>query len=320
MTRTQANLLLLVIAAIWGLAFIFQKTAMDKVGPLMFVAIRSGIAMLALAPLAFMEGRGTRLVPSGFAPYVMMGGIMFFLGAALQQVGLVTATVTNTGFLTGLYVVITPFLVWMVFRRRPSAVVWMSALLAFVGTWFLGGGTIGGFSHGDMLVAISALFWASHMLVIEKVSRFARPVTFTALQFAVTGIIALAASLWVEKTDLSMIVAAWPELAFVGLLSSALTFTLLAVAMKHTPAPEAAILVSMETVFAALCAVLILSENLAPVGWFGAALMFAATLLVHGEPYLRRSLGSPATTAAEAASASAPPAASPPPPGDRRTE
>jgi len=290
MTRTQANLLLLMIAAIWGLAFVFQKTAMDEIGPLLFVALRSAIAFAVLMPVAVYEARGSgHLVPPGFAPYVVMGGVMFFLGAALQQVGLVTATVTNTGFLTGLYVVITPFLVWVVFKRRPATIVWLAALLAFVGTWFLGGGTIGGFSHGDMLVAISAFFWAGHMLVVEKVSRYSRAILFTALQFAVTGGLALAGALAFEPVSWPAILAVWPELAFVGVLSSAVTFTLLAVAMKSTPAPEAAILVSMETVFAAVCAVILLGEMLAMIGWFGAALMFAATLLVHSEPYLRRS-------------------------------
>lgn len=290
MTRASANVLLLGIALVWGLAFIYQKTAMAHVGPLAFVAARSAIACLALLPLAWLEGRRVSrpLAPFDLWPVAALGGVMFFLGAVLQQIGLVTATVTNTGFLTGLYVVITPWLVWMFFRTRPAGYVWGAAALAFTGTWLLGGGTLAGFSHGDVLVAISALFWAAHMLVVERSGVHGRPIAFTTLQFAVTGLIALAGAAAFEANTLDGLLAAAPELIFVGLLSSALTFTLLAVAMKHTPAPEAAILVSMETVFAALFAAFMLDERLSVIGWCGATLMFTASMIIHAAPIFRR--------------------------------
>ncbi|MGF1651209.1 MAG: DMT family transporter [Hyphomicrobiaceae bacterium] len=290
MTRATANLVLLLTALIWGLAFVFQKTAMESIGPLLFVATRSAIAALALAPLAWLEHRRNPALaaPGGFVRIAALGGAMFFLGAALQQVGLVTATVTNTGFLTGLYVVVTPLLAWMIFRRVPASHIWVAVALAFVGTWLLGGGTLAGFSQGDVLVAVSALFWAGHMLVVERGTRHARPVAFTTIQFIVVAAIAGGAALALEPVSIDQIIAAGPELLYVGVLSSALTFTLLAVAMRHTPASEAAILVSMETVFAALCAALLLGERLSAVGWVGAALMFAATLVIHAVPYVRR--------------------------------
>lgn len=288
MSRTSANLMLVAIAAIWGLAFVYQKTAMAHVGPLLFVTIRSAIACLALFPLAFYERRAqTPRFSASLWRIGLLGGLMFFLGAALQQVGIVTATVTNTGFLTGLYVVITPIIVWVMFHRRPEVHIWLAVAFAFVGTWFLGGGTIGGLSQGDILVAISAFFWAAHMVVIERSSIHESPTAFTAIQFLGTGALAAVGAFAFETNTLAGVWAAAPELLFVGLLSSALTFTLLAVAMKRAEAPEAAIIVSLETVFAALFAAFMLSERLSVLGWIGAVLLFSATLIVQGVPYLR---------------------------------
>lgn len=285
MTRLQANALLITIAAIWGLAFVFQKTAMTHIGPATFLAARSIVAAMVLLPLAWHENARLASRPTaGFWLISLFGGCTFFVGGLLQQIGLITATVTNTGFLTGLYVVVTPFLVWLVLRRPPGPVIWAGVALAFIGTWFLGGGTLGGFGYGDWLVMISSFFWATHILVVSQSGRHARPIGFTALQFCVVAILATATALTFEKVEWATLAAAAPEIAYVGLLSSALTFTMLAVAMRYSPPVEATILVSTETLFAAICGVLLLGEHLAWIGWLGAAMMFAATLIVQVAP------------------------------------
>jgi len=286
MTRLQANLMLLTIAAIWGLAFVYQKTAMEHIGPYTFLALRAVVAAVILAPIAYFweeAGRADRPTPS-FWLIACAGGLSFFVGGILQQIGLVTATVTNTGFLTGLYVVITPLLMWLVLSRPPTFLVWIAVGLAFVGTWLLGGGTVGGFSTGDWLVVVSSFFWATHMLVIEHSGRHARPIGFTAVQFAIVAAISGVLALCLEHITLAQLLKAAPEIAYVGVLSSALTFTLLAVAMRHTPAAEATIIVSTETVFAAIAGVILLGEHLLWVGWLGAAFMFSATVIVQVVP------------------------------------
>ena len=289
MTRLQANMMLLAIAAIWGLAFVYQKTAMDHIGPYTFLAMRALIAAVILTPIAyFWEQANSIGKPApGFWMIACAGGLSFFIGGILQQIGLVTATVTNTGFLTGLYVVITPLLMWLVLARPPAAIIWVAVSLAFVGTWFLGGGTVGGFSTGDWLVVASSFFWATHMLVIEHSGRYVRPIGFTAVQFALVALISGACALAIEGPTLTGLIAAAPEIAYVGVLSSALTFTMLAVAMRYTPAAEATIIVSTETVFAAIAGVILLGEQLQWIGWFGAALMFSATLIVQLGPIRR---------------------------------
>jgi drug/metabolite transporter (DMT)-like permease len=280
MSRLHADIALLLAAAVWGVAFIFQKTAMDDIGPLAFIASRGAVAALALAPLALREGYRPGATPAsaGFWRIAVSGGVAFFVAAWLQQAGIRTATVTNTGFLTALYVVITPFIAWTWNRIRPSPAVWPAVILSAVGTWLLGGGAVGAFSDGDKLVALSAFFWALHVVVTGRASPFRRPIAYTAVQFAVVSALATSFSLGLESTSLDGLAAAAPEIAYVGLLSSALTFTLLTVALQYTPPAEAAVIVSLETVFAAIAAYWFLGERIGLMGWGGAALIMCAVL------------------------------------------
>ncbi len=188
MSRLHADIALLFAAAVWGIAFVFQKSAMDHIGPLAFIAARGVVAALALAPLALREHRrAPKPAGKGFWAIAVWGGGVFFVAAWLQQAGIVTATVTNTGFLTALYVVITPFIAWGWSSKVPSAVVWPAVALSAIGTWLLGGGTLSAFSWGDQLVALSALFWAIHVVVTGRASPHGRPVAYTAIQFAVVA-------------------------------------------------------------------------------------------------------------------------------------
>ena len=120
MTRTKAALMLLLAAAVWGFAFLFQKSAMRHVEPLTFIAARGVVAGLALAPLALREAKRSQRVP-GLSSWSIAGGLAFFVAAWLQQSGLQTASVINSGFLTALYVVITPLIAWAVTRTAPSS-------------------------------------------------------------------------------------------------------------------------------------------------------------------------------------------------------
>jgi drug/metabolite transporter (DMT)-like permease len=245
------------------------------------------VAALALAPLAVCElrlaaapaGRGLPLIAIG-------GGLAFFIAAWLQQEGIRTATVTNSGFLTALYVVLTPFVAWAWSGRAPNPFVWPAVMLSALGTWLLGGGSVGAFSRGDLLVALSAVFWAVHVVTTGRAAPFGRPIGFTALQFALVALLAAAGAGVLETTTLAGLAGAAVGIAYVGLLSSALCFTVLTLALQYTPPSEAAVIVSMETVFAALAAYLVLGERLTALGWAGAALILAATLLVQLGPTL----------------------------------
>jgi drug/metabolite transporter (DMT)-like permease len=281
MTRLNADIALLMAAALWGVAFLFQKSAMAHIGPLAYIAARGLVAALALAPLALREHRRAPLPAGrGFWSIALAGGLFFFIAAWLQQAGLVTATVTNTSFLTALYVVITPFVAWGWSGKVPGPAVWPAVALSAVGTWLLGGGSLGAFSAGDGLVAVSAVFWAVHVVITGRASPFGRPIGFTAVQFAAVAALAASGSALLETTTAEGLAAAAVDIAYVGLLSSALCFTILTVALQYAPPSEAAVIVSMETVFAALAAYLVLGERLSAIGWTGAALILLAVLLL----------------------------------------
>lgn len=282
MTRLTADLCLLFAALVWGIAFLFQKQAMADIGPLTFVAARAGLAALALLPFALREhqARGRATVPMSFWSIATLSGAAFFAGAILQQMGLITASVTNTGFLTALYVVITPFIAWTTARVAPSRFVWPAVGLSAAGTWLLGGGTLSAFSAGDGLVALSAVFWAAHVVIVGQAGRHSRPVAFTAVQFLVVAVLALLGALVFESTTPQRLYAALPSILYVGLMSSALTFTLLTMALQHTPPSEAAVIVSLETVFAAIAAFVVLGERLPLIAWVGAAMIMAGTLVI----------------------------------------
>lgn len=281
MSRLNADIALLMAAAVWGVAFLFQKSAMDHVGPLAFIAARSLVAAVALAPLALREQRQATVPAGGGFPLIAIGGgLAFFIAAWLQQEGIRTAAVTNASFLTALYVVLTPFVAWGWSGKVPNPVVWPAVALSAIGTWLLGGGSVGAFSRGDLLVALSAFFWAVHVVVTGRASAFGRPIGFTALQFATVALVAAAGSALLESTTLAGLAGASVDIAYLGLLSSALCFTILTVALQYTPPAEAAVIVSMETVFAALAAYLVLGERLTAMGWAGAALILTATLFL----------------------------------------
>lgn len=286
MSRIHADLLLIGTAAIWGFAFVFQKTAMDDIGPLTFIALRCLLAALVLVPFVWLECRhASTVINPNFRPIIIAGGILFFLGAYLQQAGLITASVSNAGFLTALYVVFVPLIAWVWSRNSPSKIVWPAAAISFVGTWLLTGGAVGSFSTGDALVALSAVFWAAHVVVTGIAAQHGRPVLFTCVQFIIVGALGLVGALAFESISLANIIRAAPEIAYVGLLSSALTFTLLTIAMRHTPAAEASIIVSAESLFGALAGAILLGERLTPVAWAGAALIVLATLAVQIAPH-----------------------------------
>jgi drug/metabolite transporter (DMT)-like permease len=290
MTRLQADFLLLFAAALWGISFYFQKEAMTHIGAWTFIGCRAALAVLALTPLALREHASSRghVASDKLARISAICGLAFLAAAFLQQEGLKTASVTNTGFITSLYVVFTPIVAWLLARSVPPRAVWPAIGLSFSGAWLLGGGTLGGLGRGDLLVMVGSLFWATHCVFIGQASHFQRPLTFTVLQFAVVTIVASLAAASFESPNLDALEAAAIPILFVGLVATALTYTLFAIGIRHTTPAEAAVILSAESLFAAAAGALMLGERLSPVSWAGAGLMIAAVLLVQLGPWLTR--------------------------------
>lgn len=281
MTRLRADGLLLIAAAIWGLSFVYQKTAMDHVGPFAFLAGRALLSCVTLSGVALVEHRRAPTVPAGdFVRMAVASGATFFVAGALQQFGITGTSATNSSFLTGLYVVLTPLSARVLLGERLGSTTLAAAGLAAAGMWLLGGGRLAGLSRGDLLVASGAGFWALHVLCIVRGARHGRPFVFTVIQFGVVFLLALPAALASEVVVVADLMRAAPEIAYLGIVSGGLAYSLMAVATRYTTASEAAVLVSMESVFGALFAALLLGERLGPIAWVGAASIFGAGLLV----------------------------------------
>lgn len=313
MSRWSADGLLILTALIWGTAFIAQKTALDDMGPAAFVGFRFLLGAACLAPFAVWEMRRraaraamdpnpTRPHPAreplfaGATLWLVLGiAAVFCAGALLQQYGLLATSVTNAGFLTALYVVITPLLAWALLGRPPVWQVWPAGLLAVGGVYLLSGADITQLTWGDAVVAIGAFFWAAHVVLIGIfVPRTEAPLTITALQYVLTAAVALVIAVATESISLAALIAVAPELLYAGVMSGALAFSLQAIAQRYTPPSEAAVILSSESLFAALAAVLLLGEVLTPVSAIGCALILIGILLVEVGPTLsgtRRVMG-----------------------------
>ncbi|MEX3012009.1 DMT family transporter [Hoeflea sp. TYP-13] len=286
MSRAKANLLLLLAGAVWGMGFVAQSTAMDAIGPMLFISLRFLLAMLVVLPFALLESAKaqTSLSHSDIKGFVWIG-LALFSGMAAQQVGLLTTTVTNAGFLTGLYVVFVPFLMVIFLRQYPHPVVWPGALLAFAGIWLLSGGNLTDLNTGDALVILCAVFWASQVLLIGVYgTRTGRPLTLSAVQFGICSLLAFAIALVSEPIAWNAIVQAAPEILYSGIFSSGLAFTLQVIGQRYTSSAQAAIFLSSEALFAALFGAIFLGERIAGMGYLGCLFIFAAMLAVEIVP------------------------------------
>lgn len=290
MTRIQANLVLLTVGALWGMGFVAQSTAMQAIGPFLFVGLRFGIAGVSMLPFAWREARrsGKSLSVAHWRAFIWIG-ILLFGGMAAQQTGLMTTTVTNSGFLTGLYVIMVPLLAVVLFRQWPHPAIWPAALLALAGIWFLSGGEITTLTTGDWLTVLCAAFWALQLIYIGRhANDTGRPVTLAVVQFAVCSILGLLIAFTFEKIDWSAVRIAAPEILFTGIFSGGIAFTLQAVGQRYTTASQAAIFLASEAIFAAIFGILLLGEQLPATGFLGCALIFSAILIVELAPAFGR--------------------------------
>lgn len=293
MSRPLAVLLLLTATAIWGFAFVAQKAAMAHMGPLTFSGTRFLLGGIALLPFALIELRRKAVKLADFTPHrwlqIAILCAVFFAGSILQQYGLAQTSVTNSGFLTALYVLFVPLIAFVVIRARPHPIIYLGAPLALVGIFYLNGGHLAAFNFGDLLVVISAVFWGGHVFMLGLLSReTGLPVVLSAVTFISVGVVCLALAFGFETPALADIAAGWVQILYVGLMSTALAFTLQAIAQQHVQAANAAIVLSAESLFAALGGALLLGERLPLVGYAGAVLIFFAIILVEIVPALQQ--------------------------------
>ena len=279
----KAEILLLLTAIIWGSAFVAQRVGMDHVGPFTYNGVRFLLGALSLLPLLWISRRSSPLIPPGSGRLTLIGsllvGLILFAGASLQQVGIVHTTAGKAGFITGLYVVVVPLLGLLWGQRTPWGT-WAGAALAVIGLYLLTMNERLTLTQGDGLVLIGAFFWAGHVLAIGWLSgRHVEPVLLACLQFIICGVLSLAIAIASEPISLEGLQGGALPILYGGLLSVGVAYTLQVVAQRDAPPAHAAIILSLETVFAALGGWLLLNETLAGRGLIGCGLMFAGMLL-----------------------------------------
>jgi len=305
MNRLQADFLLLITALIWGTTFVAQRDAAGHVGPILFVAVRFTLSALVLAPIALWEARRSevRLRAADLRGALVIGACLC-AGCWLQQIALVTTSASNGGFLTAVYIVIVPLVAWVFTRRPPRPVVLAATLIALGGAWLLAGASSGGgWNRGDLIILGSDLIWALHITLVGHYARGgARPVFLALMQNGITGLASLPVALLLEPFDVPGLLAVAPAILYGGIVSSGIAFTLQVIAQRHTPSAEAALIMSLECVFAAIAGALLLGERLSGAAWAGAALILVSVVLVEAGPLLRRARETrerPVTTAGE---------------------
>ena len=292
MSRTlRADLLLMVTAIIWGLAFVAQRVGMEHVGPFVFNGVRFALGALALLPLAHYSRKTMHAAPGLHAPVwlgCLCAGLALTLGASLQQIGLQDTTAGKAGFITCLYVIFVPIFGAFLGSRTPFGT-WLGAGVAVVGMYLLSITEDFSINRGDLMELLGAFFWAGHVLVVAWFAPRMNPIQLAVGQYAICSIISLGIAVFNgESFAMDGLLKAAAPILYGGLLSVGVAYTLQLIAQRDAPPSHAAIILSMEAVFAALAGWVLIGEVLTPRGLLGCALMLAGMLLSEMWPYLRK--------------------------------
>ncbi|PPD41227.1 MAG: EamA family transporter [Methylocystis sp.] len=291
MTRMRADLLLLFAAIIWGTAFIAQKSANGTMGPISFVGARFLLSLVVIAPLALREQSRSDRARLNKGDQLLAGliGLCLFAAAGLQQIGLVTTSATNGGFLTALYVIFVPLIVWAMSGVRPRPVIFIASGVSIAGAWLLTEkGELQQWTAGDAYVLVADVAWAAGIsLVPIFLNRTHRPFFLAFAQFGVAAVLGLVGGLGFEASSLEGLAAATPAILYAGIVSGGIAFTLQIFAQKYTPAAEAALIMSLESVFAAVAGAVLLSERLTGLAVLGCLFILLGVVLVEAGPAIR---------------------------------
>ncbi len=288
--RLKADLTLLIVSIIWGSAFVAQRVAGQMGSVYYFNAARYLLAALVVLPFALRVGSSKNLqrktIPGWLASFpreqyqwMVIAGFLLFLGSALQQAGMVYTTAGNAGFITSLYVVLIPIALFIFWKEKPH---WLSILavgVAGVGAFLLStGGKFEIHARGDLLELIGALFWTFHVIVLGKFASKFESMSFSVGQLFMCGMLNLGFAVFVEPPmpfDWSLMGA----IVYTALFSLGLCYTLQVWAQRHSPPADAALILSLESVFAVISGWVLLDEKLAAIQIIGCALIFLAVIL-----------------------------------------
>jgi drug/metabolite transporter (DMT)-like permease len=285
--RWKSDLLLLSATALWGTGFVVQRYAAGYLGTFTFNSTRFLLAglLILLAWLGFPRAktdlRTTDLQSTAhFYPGMALAGVFLFAASGFQQAGLATTTIGNASFITGLYVVLVPAILFVVLRQHVSWLSWLAVLVAAAGVGLLSLTESFHLAPGDVLELIGALMWALHIIQVGRLSRRgADLLIFSTVQFLVCGLLNLVAAFVWEPGQMASALASWPVVVYSAVVPIGLGFTLQIAGQKHAPLVDSAILLSMEAVFATLFGYLFLGEALILRQIAGCGLILVAMIM-----------------------------------------
>lgn len=272
--RIKADLTLLAVSIVWGVAFLAQHYSAEFNSVYLF----NGFGFLIAAALLFAINFKRISIKPGQWLWMTVAGTLLVIASALQQLGIFTTDLANAGFLTSLYTVFTPFVLLLLFKERPAIVDLLAVFIAAVGAYFLSTGGQITFHVGDIYVAIGAIFWAVHIVVLGKFGLKYDAITFSIGQFTVSAILNLIIGFVIEPSWILAQPVFLGSLLFRAVFSIAVGYTLQVWGQQHTPPTDAALLLSLEAVFAALTGWIALSQTLSVIQVIGCLLIFAAVL------------------------------------------
>lgn len=267
---------------IWGSAFIAQSVGMDKIGPFTFQAVRCFLAVVFLFPASALFSKGKPFWKSWADPALWRSGVIcglaLFAASSLQQIGLVYTDAGKAGFLTAMYIVFVPFL-GLFLGQRPGRNALLSLIPAIVGLYLLSCTSVSGINKGDVLLLLCAVAFSVQILLIDRHCAGLDGLKLNCIQALVAAVLSVPWALLTETVDASLIASCWLPLGYAGILSMGVAYTLQIVGQKRVAPSAAALLMSLESVFAALFGWLLLHETMTRAEELGCVLVFAAVVI-----------------------------------------
>ena len=274
--RLKSDLILLLAAIVWGGGFAAQRSASFHLGFFGFNGVRFLLGGLVMLPFVLKRLRNS----PGQLWWILPAGALLYGGSSLQQAGITTTSAGTAGFITGIYVVLVPLLMALFWKQRTKPIVWFAALAALAGTYLLStGGAALTPSKGNLIVLAGSLVWAFHVIVVGFAVKHVDVFVFSVGQFLFCGLLHLISSLFVNPPTMAAIQSAWLSILYAGLGSVVIGFTLQAVGQRKAPASDAALILSLESVFAAISGALILGEKMNFIQILGCAIILAAIIV-----------------------------------------
>lgn len=287
----KSDLLLLLAAFIWGTGFVAQRMGMDHVGPMTFNGLRFFLGGLVLLPILWHQNRHKKTGGQpgrNILPWSCLAGGILFCAASLQQIGLIYTAAGKAGFITGLYVIIVAFIGFFLGHKIGWSA-WAGSILAVAGMYFLSVKESFVIEKGDLYILGSAVFWAIHVQMIGYFSKWTNSLSLACIQFFACAVLSMGAAIMFEKISLETIRLASGSIIYGGVMSVGVAFSLQIISQKTCPPAHAAIIMSLEAVFAVLAGWVILNESLSSKDLVGCGLMLTGIIAVQVKPFLQRS-------------------------------